>query len=148
MQLNKFNVIEQIKTRICELQNAYVSLQEQSKKSQNNFDRNLEDSALRIIDILDMIEMAKLNMDLEGTINSNAQRIINKIEKRLFGILQSWQVQEIVFEEGKIEVGKSRVVETQKVSGEIPTGTIIEICRKGYQRRDKIIRPTDVITAA
>jgi molecular chaperone GrpE (heat shock protein) len=56
-------------------------------------------------------------------------------------------VQELIFTNGRIEAGKTRVLEARKVSGEIPTGTIINVCRKGYQRGDKIIRPADVITA-
>jgi hypothetical protein len=47
MQINRPNLIEQIETRICELQKSYVSLQEQLKNSQNNFEHSLDDSALR-----------------------------------------------------------------------------------------------------
>ena len=47
----------------------------------------------------------------------------------------------------ELKPGKTRVLETREASGEIPAGTIIEICRKGYQRGNKIIRPADVITA-
>ena len=97
MQINKPTPIEQIEARICELQKSHVSLQEQLKNSQNNFERNLDDSALRIIDILDMIDMAKLNMDLDGETNLNAQLIIKKIEKRIADLLRRWQVQEIIF---------------------------------------------------
>lgn len=139
--------IEQIEVRICELQKAHIALQEQLKKNQTNFERTIEDSALRVIDILDMIETAKLNMILDGEINSNAQIIINKIEKRLLGVLQCWQVQEITLKNGQIEAGKIRVLETQKASVETPKGSIVVVCRKGYQRVDKIIRPADVITA-
>ena len=147
MKTNELHSIEQVKKRICELQKAHVSLQEQFKIYQNNTERNLNDSALRIIDVLDMIEKTKSNMDLDSEANSNMWLIIKKIEKRLTDILRYWQVQEIVFKDDRIEVGKARVLETRKVSGEIFTGVIIEVCRKGYQRGDKIIRPVDVITA-
>lgn len=50
------------------------------------------------------------------------------------------------FTDGRIETGKTRVLETRNASGDTPTGTIVEVCRKGYQRGDKIIRPVDVIT--
>jgi molecular chaperone GrpE len=147
MQINRPNLIEQIETRICELQKSYVSLQEQLKNSQNNFEHSLDDSALRLVDILDMISMAKLNMDFDGESNSNAQLMIKKIEKRITDVLRRLQVQEIMFTDGRIVAGKARVLETREVSEETPTGTIIEVCRKGYQRGNKIIRPADVITA-
>jgi molecular chaperone GrpE len=146
MKISELNSIEQIETRICELQKSYISLQEQLKNSQNNFERNLDDSVLRIIDILDMIATVKLNIDLDGEANSDAYLIIKKIERRITDILRRLQVQEIIFTDSRIEAGKARVLETRRVSEATPTGTIIEVCRKGYQRGDKIIRPADVIT--
>jgi molecular chaperone GrpE (heat shock protein) len=94
-----------------------------------------------------MIDMFTLNMKSVDDNNSFAQLIIKKIEKKLNSVLAGWQVQEIVFEEGRIEPGKARVLETRKVSKEILAGTIVEICRKGYQRCGKTIRSADVITA-
>ncbi len=86
-------------------------------------------------------------MGLGNEAPSNEQRIINKIEKRLVEMLTHNQVQEIIVSDGRIEAGKTRVIETRPASTEIPAGTIIQICRKGYQRGDNVIRPTDVITA-
>lgn len=145
MQAKVVNYIEEIKTRICELQKDHVSLQEQFKKEHNNHSRFIDNSALRIIDILDMIEMTKLNVGLDNDVNSNGQFIIKKIEKRLTEVLKQWQVQEIIFQEGIVEAGKARVLETQKILSK-SAGTIIEVCRKGYQRDGKTIRPADVIT--
>ena len=147
MSLKDAPIIEEIETRICELQIAHVSLQEQLTQSKNTAERTIEGSALRIIDILDLIEMAKLNSVLHDQINFDSQLIIKKIEKRLLEILKSLQVHEIIFKENQIEIGKTRVIETRNVSHQ-SSGTIVEICRKGYQRGDKTIRPTDVITAA
>lgn len=146
MQMHKLDSLEQIINRVCGLQRAQVTLQEQYKNSQNTFECHIEDSARAIIDILDMIEVTTVNMNLDDVACANAKRIIQKIEKRLVSVLQSWQVKEIVFQDSIIEPGKARVMETRHVS-EIPVGSIIEVCRKGYQRYDKIIRATDVITA-
>lgn len=146
--INEPNFIEQIEQRICELQKTHLSLQEQFQRSQHDFERNLDHSALQIIDVLDMIETTKLNLNIEGEANSNARLIVKKIEQRLNNILRYWQVQEIVFKDGQIEAGKTRVLETQKVSDAIPAGTIVKICRKGYLRGAKTIRPADVITAS
>lgn len=147
MKINELQSIEQVEMCICELQKAHISLQEQFKVYQNNNERNLNDSVLRIIDILDMIETTKSNTDLlDGEASSNVLLIIKKIEKRLTDILRYWQVQEIIFKDGQIEVGKARVLETRKTSEKTPPSVIVEVCRKGYQRGDKIIRPADVIT--
>jgi molecular chaperone GrpE (heat shock protein) len=147
MPINDSNLIEKIEARICEIQKSHGSLQEQLKNSQNNNERNLDDFSLRIIDVLDLIGTAKSNLGLDDEVNSNGLLIIKKIEKRLADILKRWQVQEILFKNNLIEAGKARVLETRKVLEDVPTGTIIEVCRKGYQRGDKTIRPADVITA-
>ena len=139
--------IEQIEERISALQKAHVALQEQLKHLQQHVERSTDDSALRVIDILDMIGLAKLNMNLNNEANANSQLIIKKVERRLTDLLKHWQIQEVLFPDNRIETGKARVLETRKVSEAIPAGTIIEVCRKGYQRNNKVIRPADVITA-
>lgn len=147
MKINELQLIEQVEIRIGELQKAHVSLQEQFKICQNNAERNINDSALKIINILDMIEMTEANLSLDGEANQNMWLIIKKIEKRLADILRHWEVQKIIFKDGQIEVGKARVLETREASKETPAGVIIEVCRNGYQRLSKTIRPADVITA-
>lgn len=143
-------MIEKIETRLIEIQKSQVSLQEKLKQGEHEFERMIDDAVLRMIDILDMIELSRKNRDVSGDAdpNLNTPLVIKKIEKRLLELIRCWQVQEIRLEDGKIEPGKVRVLETRKSSGsEISTGSIIEVCRKGYQRGNKIIRPADVITA-
>ena len=139
-----FNELVEIQTRICELQKSHVSLQDSVKSSQNFFDKELNDITLRLIDILDMIGITKSNDSVDN--KSNGQIIINKIEKRIIEILKRLKVQEIIFTNNFVEIGKARVLETHEVKEVHNSGTILEICRKGYQRGDKVIRPADVIT--
>ena len=146
MSISGPNALEQIEKRICELQRAHVLLQEKLKKMENNFEAQLDDAALRIIDILDLIILAKTNRDLDSESNTQAQLILKKVEKRLSDILKRWQIQEIILKGDRVEVGKTRVLETRNFSGETAAGSIVEVCRKGYQRGNKIIRPSDVIT--
>lgn len=148
MQTNESDYIEQIKARVAALQQSHVGLQEQLEQTQSNLDRHINDSALRVIDILDMINTVQSKVAVnEENPHSTTPLIIKKIEKRLTDILRYWQVQEINVTEGRIEAGKTRVLETRKAADETSSGMILEICRKGYQRDDKIIRPADVITS-
>lgn len=140
------NNFEHIEKRIIELQQAHVCLQEELKRTQNKTERDMDEIALRLIDILDLIHLTKKS---SGDVNAApaAPVITQKIEKRLLELFKRWQVQEIVFKEDQVETGKARVLETRPVSSDIAPGTIIEICRAGYQRGSKTIRPADVITA-
>ena len=147
MEINKLDVIKYIEIRVSELQKSHVSLQEAHKDAQHHFEHDRDAAALQIIDILDMIETVKFNRDFNREVNPNAHFTLKKIEKKLTEILRHWKIQAILLNEGQLQAGKTRVLETRKVSEGISTGTIIEVCRKGYQRGDKTIRPADVITA-
>ena len=149
LQTKGADALEQIETRLSALQISHVGLQENLKNERHRFERHLDEDALRIMQILDMIDSTSSTaLGLVNEVPSNAQRIIRKIEKRLVEILTHNQVQEIIVSDGRIEAGKTRVLETRPASNEMPAGTIIQVCRKGYQRGDKVIRPTDVITAS
>lgn len=137
-------IIEQLKERIVALQSAVVGLKEQLKKQQNNFENTLDQSALKIIDILDMINMVTANNLNRET---NLALLLEKIEKNLVALLRAWQVQEITVVDYQIDPSKLRVVDTRQSVENIAITKIIEICRKGYQRGNKIIRPADVITS-
>lgn len=143
MQTNVQGSIEQIEARLTAIQQSHILLQEKLKQAQNNLDRHIDDSTLRVIDILDLIATIQPEMTDKGS----SALIINKIQKRLTDILRHWQVQEINVNDGRIQAGKTRVVETRQASDGTPSGEIIEVCRKGYQRGNKTIRPTDVISA-
>ena len=149
MNSDKFNDLEQLETRICKLQTTNIALQDKLKEHQKDFDNTLDDYALKIIDVLDMIETIKSNVNLDDDKNLNLEFIIKKIERRLVNVLQYYDVEEITFADNQIQVGATRVLETQKQPlGNNPAGTIIKVCRKGYRCGDKILRPADVITAA
>ena len=137
-----------IEARIVELQQSHIALQEQLKQSQNSLESHINDAALRVIDILDLIDMtqSKPTSNQEAS-PSTTSPVIKKIEKRLIDILLRWQVKEIDVTEGRVETGNIRVLETRQVFDEKTEGSIVEVCRKGYQRENKTIRPTDVITA-
>ena len=139
------DLIVKIKLRIVELQRSHVVLQEELKKTQHSLERNTADLALKIIDILDMLETTKENTDLHASLD--AQLVIKKISKKLSMLLENLQVQEILFLDGKIAAGTTRVLETRPAEGDVQPGTILEICRKGYRCGNRVIRAADVITA-
>lgn len=57
-----------IEASVSDLQKSNVTLQEQLKTNHNNFERNFNAVALKIIDILDLIDTVRANM-LEGETN-------------------------------------------------------------------------------
>jgi len=139
-------LIETIEARIASIQKTLATSEENVKQTENLLDRQTHDSALKVIEILDMIETVRSSCEAETTTQTISTLLITKIEKKLNELLRRWQVEIIDLSSGHVEIGKVRVLETRKIDGHASTNTIIDVCRKGYQRGNKIIRPADVIT--
>ncbi len=145
MPSDDINRIDKIFERICELQKDNITVREEYAAAKIQFEKEVDKNILAIIDVLDVIEMTQNNKILG--LDANATLVLTKINKRLLAILAKNNVDEIEFTDNKIVSGKARVLKTT-LADDVAAGTILQICRKGYQRGKKIIRPADVITAA
>src|SRR3990167_9797807 len=145
MHAPETDAIACIEARIIALQQAHLALQEQLTQATQQAERQLNDAAMRVIDVLDLLDSVQskraMNEEAPPEVSS---LIFKKIEKRLLEILRRWQVEEINVTEGRLDVGKMRVLDTRPSVDEAAVGKIMEICRKGYQRGNKTIRPADV----
>ncbi|NCT57118.1 MAG: nucleotide exchange factor GrpE [Legionella sp.] len=140
------NLLQDVATRITDLQKAHVALQDTVKTSQQQLDRTIEEASLKIIDILDLLEHQKTDSSTD-MLPQHTALIIKKINKRLIELLTRWHIEEIKLDEGLVKPGKTRVLETQPQTESTPSGTVLKVCRKGYQRENKILRPVDVISS-
>src|SRR5438445_10012587 len=92
MQIDLSTALNSIENRVCDLQKSYIAVQEQLKKSQNKADRQLDEFALQVIDILDMVEVAQAKLHLQ--VESDSFLVIKKIERKLGHLLGFWKIQE------------------------------------------------------
>ena len=131
------NKIDKIRIRIASLQKACLALQEKQEHDLQEAERQINESALKVIDILDMIESICPNASIEGTppAPETCLKVIRKCERRLLDVLSFWQTNEIQILDNEIRPGEVRVLDTVD-------------CRKGYQRKSRILRPADVICSA
>lgn len=139
------DVVDQISKQVTELQKTCITSQEAASNAERQHGKIIDALLLQLIDVLDLIEIFKKNTVLY-TENKN-HCLLLKIEKRLEQVLARLNVHEIVFPDHKILPGIARVLESQASCDGLTSGMIIDICRRGYQRGDKVIRPADVITA-
>ena len=132
--MNQENIFE-ISHRLIALQTAHVSLQEERLRNTHAAEQQLDDMALGIIDIL----------DLTGSFHACAQadtdtvRVLKKVDRRLKSLLDRFSVREIEFSEGEFTPGLVRVLETRSDLEHA------EICRKGYARGNRVLRPVEVV---
>lgn len=83
------NTIGQFEVRITQVQKTNITLQEQLQQAQHNFTDQLNGSLLRVIEIIDMTSAVRANINLDE--QNNLHLVINKIEKRLFELLDAYK---------------------------------------------------------
>ncbi len=135
-------LIDNISGHIYSTQKLNVELQEELQNVNRESANTLDRAALRVINTLDFIYSIKKTLEIESL-----QIIIDKILKKLRLFLEEIGVSEIVLEDNCIVDSKlTRVVDTKNGAYNQKPGSIIEICRRGYIRSGKVIRPVDVVT--
>ena len=136
------NLIDNISEHIYSTQKLNVELQEELQNTKRKAENTLDRATFMIINTLDFIYSIKKSLEIESL-----QIIIDKILKKLMLFLEEIGVQEIVLEDNCIVDSKlTRVVDTKNGAYNQKPGSIIEICRRGYIRSGKVIRPVDVVT--
>ncbi len=136
------NLIDNISQHIYSTQKLNVELQEELQNTKRKAENTLDRATFMIINTLDFIYSIKKSLEIESL-----QIIIDKILKKLMLFLEEIGVQEIVLEDNCIVDSKlTRVVDTKEGAYNQKPGSIIEICRRGYIRSGKVIRPVDVVT--
>jgi len=73
---------EEVESRICKLQKTNVSQKEKLRNYEYEHKQTQKSYILRIIDIIDMLESIRKNINLDIEENSNAALIIKKISKK------------------------------------------------------------------
>jgi molecular chaperone GrpE (heat shock protein) len=136
-------LIKEVQARVSVLQSSIHTLEEQLKNKQNDFDSFFKRVALKFIEILDLIEIIDAGNHLNEEINLKI--FMKKIQTKLMEYLEEIGVEEIKNDGFKIDPQKIRVLETRECV-EKESGSIIEVCRKGYSHGERIIRSMDVIT--
>jgi len=116
---------------------------EEGERFQRMLDYQKEERALELLSILDHFERAKKGVTKEEKDSSVLEGFL-QIQKYFESFLKKQGVRELKTEIGrKFEPRFEEVIETVE-DKEKEEGTILEIIQKGYQYKEKIIRPTRV----
>ena len=122
-------------------------LQSQEQAFQDREDHLL----LELILILDAFENIFKNLEeKEAAFEKSVRRALKSfqgIQRKLLRILEEHGVEKIEFPDGKAVVGLCKVVETRAVEG-LEEGQILAMVSNGYQCRDRVLRPAEIITVA
>nr|VFK79394.1 MAG: molecular chaperone GrpE [Candidatus Kentron sp. SD] len=114
---------------------------EASKKEEKMF--------LELCVVLDSFEnIFNAMAEKEETLDKGTRRMLKSfraVYRKLIRLLEAHGIKQIEFPNGKSEIGLCKIVETRPEAGR-EAGEIIAIVRNGYQSREQVLRPAELIT--
>lgn len=126
-------VVDEIANRISILQKDYVLFQENDRKEKRIAEKGKDRIALGLIEILDLLQSEIETPD-------DLLRIKNVASRKLQNLFSEFELTEISTNKlDELKPGEFRVLESQERQE-------MMICRKGYRRQGKVLRPVDVIS--
>lgn len=128
--------IDWITEQFVHLQKNLVRTNDEVARTKQSYAHSLDALILGILEVLDLGERLEKEPDCGP--------YLHKLTKKIAALLKGNGVR--VIETLTVDPAFVRVLETRSCS-EKPDGTVLEICRKGYIRGDKVLRPQDVITS-
>jgi len=142
---------EQLRTKLIHFQKELVTLS-RTLETQDERTRQQEDGLfLELTGVLDAFEnVFNTLQNKEDALDKTARRAVKSfraIHRKLIRILEEHGVEKLAFPDGKAEIGLCKVIDTESIEG-AEEGTIVSVIRSGYRRRDRILRPAEVVTVA
>nr|VFK19888.1 MAG: Molecular chaperone GrpE (heat shock protein) [Candidatus Kentron sp. LPFa] len=121
------------------------SLLEEKKKASEKEDEIF----LELCAVLDSFEnIFNAMSEKDEILDKSSQRMIKSfraIYRKLIRLLETNDIKQIEFPDGKSKIGLCKVIETRPQAGR-EKGDIIAVVRNGYQSRKQVLRPAEVIT--
>lgn len=142
---------ERLRAKLIDFQKKIVTLSRELE-ARDKLSQQREDGLfLELVSVLDSFENVFNNLqDKEKTFDKSTKRAMKSfrgIYRKLLRVMDESGVERLEFPNGKAEIGLCKVIETAPMA-DAGEGAIISVVRNGYRRRDRILRPAEVITVA
>jgi molecular chaperone GrpE len=142
---------EQLRAKLIKFQKKIVILSRKLEARDELFQQREDGLFLELVSVLDSFENVFNNLqDKEETFDKSTKRAMKSfrgIYRKLLRVMDESGVERLEFPNGKAEIGLCKVIETAPTA-DAEEGAIISVVRNGYRRRDRILRPAEVITVA
>ncbi|MGE3682453.1 MAG: nucleotide exchange factor GrpE [Bdellovibrionales bacterium] len=125
---------QEICRHIVAIQKAYVTESETRRRESQKAEKEMDLLLLGVIEVLDLLDSPAIQ-----EAGGDQNRFLRKTQRRLSALLEQFGVSEIVIGNNELTPGLVRVLESRGA----PT---IEVCRRGYRRGARVLRPAEVIT--
>jgi molecular chaperone GrpE len=140
---------QQLRDKLVAFQRRAISLAAELEAHKRETQDKENDLFLELVGVLDAFENLFNNLD-QTTLDKSTKRAfksVGAIQRKLRRLLQACGIEQLEFPEGRAEVGRCKVIETQ-MTDQAEEGSILAVVRTGYRRGEQILRPAEVITAS
>ena len=127
------NLHEQISERLLAMQRGFVTEIEKERKASHVGTQQMDLLLVGLIEIIELFE----NLSNDGSVDHT--RLLHKTQRRLSALLEKFEVTEIQIDGNQLKPGFVRVLESRG-------GPSVQVCRRGYVRGSRVLRPAEVIT--
>ena len=137
--------------KLSTLEKDNVSLQKSLKEQQNQTTAQTEDLFLELLEVADALEALlnylKNNPDPSPEFMERLPKSIGAVNRKFLSVLNRRQILPIELQEGtEPDFNLCRVIDREERT-DIPNQTITKIVCRGFLWGEKVLRPTEVITA-
>jgi molecular chaperone GrpE len=132
------------------LQKEKVLLQQSLREQQTQTAANTEDLFLELLEIADALEVLldylEDNPNLSPEFLQRLPKSVGAVNRKFLNVLGKRQVLPIELQSTQPDFNLCRVVD-RELRNDIADQTITKIVRRGFSLKEKILRPTEVITS-
>jgi molecular chaperone GrpE len=136
--------------KIGSLQKENTLLQQSLREQQTQATAQNEELFLELLEVADaldaLLEYLENHSEPSPEFISRLPRSISVVNRKFFGVLAKRQVTPIELQSNEPDFNLCRVVDREERT-DVPDQTITKVVRKGFVWREKVLRPTEVITA-
>ncbi|NET02433.1 MAG: nucleotide exchange factor GrpE [Sphaerospermopsis sp. SIO1G2] len=136
--------------QIGEMKKENVQLQQSLREQKIQNTSQTEDLFLELLEVADALEALLLYLENNSQPSSEfiqrLPRSVAAVNRKFLNVLGKRQLQPIQLTSQEPDFNLCRVVDQEETS-DVPDQTITKVVRRGFRWGDKILRPTEVITA-
>lgn len=142
---------DRLKAKLIDFQKKIVTLSREIESREELSRQHQDHLFLELASVLDSFEnIFNALQDKEESFDKPVKRAMKSfrgVYRKLLRIMDESGVERLEFPDGKAEIGRCKVINTEPMRG-MEEGTIISVVRNGYRRGERTLRPAEVITVA
>ncbi len=136
-----------IEAYFTKFQKEIVELKHELSAEKMRFHNSEQSLLIELFETIDAMEnlLENLKQKEQDKTIKRVIKNIQSIQKKMFRILTERDIHKIEFPDNLAKFGFCKVVDTE-INPELPEKTIVKTVKIGFQQKDKILRPAEVIT--